>query len=76
MTVQRVLGIRTQPHRKQYRRIPPIQNTAFVACMEGVFEVYTRPYNAARHLTASVLGSTVRTTKFDATRNRATNPGR
>ena len=37
-----------QPHLKQYWRIPPDHNAAFVACMKDVLAVYSRPYDAAR----------------------------
>jgi len=33
---------------KAYWCIPPEQNAAFVAAMEDVLEVYSRPYNPAR----------------------------
>ena len=37
-----------QPHLKQYWRIPPKANAAFVARMEDVLEVYARPYDPLR----------------------------
>ena len=39
-----------KPHLKKYWCIPPKQNAEFVACMEDVLEVYTRPQNALRPL--------------------------
>jgi hypothetical protein len=37
-----------KPHLKTYWCIPPKQNAAFVAAMEDVLEVYTRPYDPAK----------------------------
>ena len=37
-----------KPHLKEYWVIPPKANAAFVAAMEDVLEVYTRPHNPAR----------------------------
>jgi hypothetical protein len=34
-----------QPHRKEQRVIPPEKNGAFVAAMEDVLDVYTRPHD-------------------------------
>ena len=34
-----------KPHLSRYWKIPPDQNAGFVAAMEGVLEVYMRPYN-------------------------------
>ena len=39
-----------KPHLKEYWVIPPKANAAFVAAMEDVLEVYTRPHDAARPL--------------------------
>ena len=39
-----------EPHLKEYRFIPPKQNAAFVASMEDVLGVYTRPHDPARPL--------------------------
>nr|VFK07757.1 MAG: DDE superfamily endonuclease [Candidatus Kentron sp. H]VFK07841.1 MAG: DDE superfamily endonuclease [Candidatus Kentron sp. H] len=37
-----------QPHRSDYRVIPPKENAEFAACMEDVLEVYQRPYTPER----------------------------
>ena len=34
-----------KPHLSKYWKIPPDQNASFVAAMEDVLEVYSRPYN-------------------------------
>ena len=39
-----------KPHLKEYWVIPPATNAAFVAAMEDVLEVYTRPHDPARPL--------------------------
>src|SRR5499425_3070639 len=39
-----------RPHLKEYWVIPPTANAAFVAAMEDVLEVYTRPHDPARPL--------------------------
>ena len=39
-----------KPHLTEYWVIPPKQNAAFVAAMEDVLEVYTRPHDPARPL--------------------------
>src|SRR5205085_7518788 len=39
-----------KPHLKEYWVIPPAANAAFVAAMEDVLEVYTRPHDPARPL--------------------------
>ena len=39
-----------KPHLKEYWVIPPKANAAFVASMEDVLEVYTRPHDPARPL--------------------------
>ena len=39
-----------KPHLKEYWVIPPKANAAFVAAMEDVLEVYTRPHDPARPL--------------------------
>src|SRR5215467_4205552 len=39
-----------KPHLKEYWVIPPTANAAFVAAMEDVLEVYTRPHDPARPL--------------------------
>src|SRR5215475_5303210 len=39
-----------QPHRRQQWVIPPKANSAFVAAMEDVLEVYTRPHDPERPL--------------------------
>src|SRR6516165_9854466 len=39
-----------KPHLKEYWVIPPNANAAFVAAMEVVLEVYTRPHDPARPL--------------------------
>lgn len=39
-----------KPHIKQYGVIPPKQNTAFIANMEDVLEVYQRPHDPKRPL--------------------------
>ncbi len=42
-TIGRVLKDILQPYRQQHWVIPPKANSAFVAAMEGVLAVYTRP---------------------------------
>jgi hypothetical protein len=39
-----------KPHQSRYWIIPPKANAAFVAAMEDVLEVYTRPHDPARPL--------------------------
>ena len=39
-----------KPHLKDYWCIPPMANAAFVACMEDVLDVYTRPRDPLRPL--------------------------
>ena len=43
-----------QPHRRQYWVIPPKASGAFVAAMEDVLEVYTRPRDPSGQSTASM----------------------
>jgi hypothetical protein len=47
MTAAKALGLDVphtlQPHRRQHWVIPPKANSAFVAAMEDVLAVYTRP---------------------------------
>jgi hypothetical protein len=49
-TVARALKKNDIRHLKEYWVIPPIANAAFVAAMEDVLEVYTRPHDPARPL--------------------------
>ena len=50
-TIQRTLKKNAlQPHRHQYWVIPPKANAAFVAAMEDVLAVYTRPHDPTRPL--------------------------
>src|SRR5437899_1842926 len=44
-TIGRALKKTLQPHRRQHWVIPPKANSAFVAAMEDVLAVYTRPRN-------------------------------
>src|ERR1700729_3550545 len=44
-TIGRVLKKHSQAHRRQCWVIPPKANSAFVAAMEDVLAVYTRPHN-------------------------------
>jgi len=37
-----------KPHLSKYWKIPPDQNASFVAAMEDVLEVYSRPYDPKR----------------------------
>ena len=39
-----------KPHLNKYGCIPPKQNAQFVACMEDILDVYTRPMDASRPL--------------------------
>jgi hypothetical protein len=41
---------RLKPHLNEYWCIPPKHNAEFVACMEDVLDVYTRPYDPRRPL--------------------------
>jgi hypothetical protein len=42
-----------KPHLKEYWVIPPKANAGFVAAMEDVLEVYTRPHDpASPHIVA------------------------
>jgi hypothetical protein len=34
-----------KPHLSKYWKIPPDQNASFVAAMEDILEVYSRPYD-------------------------------
>src|SRR6201987_4420841 len=45
-TIGRTLKKTLKPHRRQCWVIPPKANSAFVAAMEDVLAVYTRPHNA------------------------------
>jgi hypothetical protein len=49
-TVGRALKNDLKPRLTDYWVIPPKANAAFVAAMEDVLEVYTRPHNPARPL--------------------------
>lgn len=48
MTVSRALKNELRPHLKSEWCIPPHQNADFVAKMEDVLEVYSRPYDPKR----------------------------
>ena len=49
-TIHRTLKNRLKPHRRQCWVIPPKANSAFVAAMEDVLAVYTRPHDPERVL--------------------------
>ena len=44
-TIGRVLKNKLQPHLNDYWCIPLTQNAEFVACMEDVLDIYSRPYD-------------------------------